>query len=242
MNVIRTVRLLVLTNCITSVALGALLVSGYKAQNGKFAEIDAERINIVGESGKPVLVLSNRARIPGPSMNGKTYSRSVSDGREYLSGMIFFNDEGDEVGGLIFNGFKKKDGYSSVGHLSFDQYKQNQVVALQYIDGGKSRRAGLNVWDRPTDVSLDKQLDLIQKMRDAKPEDREKFAADLKASNERGESGVQRLFVGSQDKAAQVQLRDTKGRVRIRMIVDEKDDPRLEFLSAAGKVVKTYRD
>ena len=41
---------------------------------------------------------------------------------------------------------------TTLGHLSFDQWKQNQVVALQYSDDGRSRYAGLNVWDRPTDA------------------------------------------------------------------------------------------
>lgn len=34
-------------------------------------------------------------------MNGKSYPRALADGRDLLSGMIFFNKEGDEVGGLI---------------------------------------------------------------------------------------------------------------------------------------------
>ena len=61
----------------------------------------------------------------GPSMNGKTYSRDVIDGREFMSGMIFFNELGDEVGGLIYAGIKKDSvNYSAVGHLSFDQWQQ----------------------------------------------------------------------------------------------------------------------
>jgi hypothetical protein len=51
---------------------------------------------------------------------------------------------------------------------------------------------------------------------------------------------VQRVFVGSQDKAAMVQLRDTHGRVRVRLAVDAQDTARLEFLDEAGKAVAQY--
>ena len=81
-----------------------LIVSGFAIQDRtRFVELDAERINIVGSNGKPVLVLSNGNRIPGPSLNGKTYPASLADGRNALSDMIFFNEQGDEVGGLIWN-------------------------------------------------------------------------------------------------------------------------------------------
>ena len=92
----------------------------------------------------------------------------MAEPRPHVSGMIFYNEEGDEVGGLIYNGIPRDyngiprdSGYSAVGHLSFDQWKQNQVVALQYIDNGRTRRSGLRVWDRPTDVSVARQLDLM---------------------------------------------------------------------------------
>jgi hypothetical protein len=140
------------------VALLALTGFSYQTRN-KFTEIDAERLNIIGTNGKPVLVLANRRLIPGPSDEWERLSALTSPmGRDLLSGMIFFNEQGDEVGGLIYNGIKKDSGYSALGHLSFDQWKQNQVVALQYLDNGTSRRAGLRVWDRPTDVSLDKTV------------------------------------------------------------------------------------
>src|SRR5882672_7722000 len=142
-----------------------ILLSSFsdKSQKKSFEEIDAQRINIMGENNKPVMVLSNNRLIPGPSINGKTYPREFADGRENFSGIIFFNQYGDEVGGLIYNGFKKDSGYSASEHFSFDQWNQNQVVALQYLDNGKSRRAGLRVYDRPTNVTLDETFDRFKK-------------------------------------------------------------------------------
>jgi len=125
-----------------------ILVNGFRKDDkpAHFTEIDAERINITGENGRPVLVLSNKKRIPGPSMNGKNYLPDVIDGRKYFAGLPFFNEVGDEVGGLIYSGIKKDStAYSQVAHLSFDQWKQNQVVGLDYNDNGKTRYSGLRV-------------------------------------------------------------------------------------------------
>lgn len=206
----------------------------------RFTEIEAERLTIMGTNGRPVLVLANRRLIPGPSMNGKEYPPSVADGRELVSGMIFFNEQGDEVGGLLFNGIRKDAGYSAVGHLSFDQWQQNQVVALQYIDSGTTRRAGLNVWDRPTEVSMGEHLDRGVRLLEARGAERDSLRQATEAARARGDLGVHRVFVGSQDRTAQVQLRDTKGRIRVRLSVDSTDNARLEFLDELGQVVAAY--
>ena len=204
-------------------------------------ELAVQRLDIVGTDGRPLLVLAGRGRIPGPMANGKEYPRSVADGREYLSGLVFFNEQGDEVGGLLFNGIEKPGGgYSAVGHLSFDQWKQNQVVAIQYVDGGTSRRAGLNVWDRPTNVMLTTELDRIERTQQATGEAREALQREAAEARARGEQGVQRVFLGCEDRAAQLVLRDTAGRVRARLKVDAADRARLEFLDEVGGIVATY--
>lgn len=235
------VRILIIGNILSLCAALIFLFLFVKGQKTpEFTEIDVQRINIMGTHGKPVMVLSNRSLIPGPSMNGKDYPRALAGGREYLSGIIFFNDEGDEVGGLLFNGIRKKTGYSSVGHFSLDQWKQNQVVAIQYNDNGKSRRAGLRVWDRPTEIPMDKQLDLGVRIMNSTGTEREALVRQSREARKRGEHGVQRLFVGSRDRTAQVLLYDTGGNVRIRLYVDQEDRAKLEFLDPDGKVVSTY--
>jgi hypothetical protein len=154
--------------------------------------------------------------------------------------MIFFNEEGNEAGGLIFNGFRVDSSFTAVGHLSFDQWKQNQVVALQYLDNRRTRRAGMRVWDRPTDVTMDQQLDLLMEMRDASEAERDSLRAVAAAAREAGDFGTERLFVGSQDRTARLELRDTKRRVRVRLLVDDEDVARLEFLDESGGVVAGY--
>ena len=240
-NLNRRFNFLLLSNIASWAIIALFVLTGFSYQTRtRFAEIDVERINVVGTNGRPVLVLSNRRLIPGPSMNGKTYPRALADGRDLLSGMIFFNEEGDEVGGLIYNGIKKESGYSAVGHLSFDQWKQNQVVALQYLDNGNSRRAGLRVWDRPSDVSFDKQLDRSLRFMQSTGNERDTVRREIEAARARGELGTERLFVGSQDGTAHIELRDKQGRVRARLYVDAKDVARLEFLDSDGKLVAGY--
>ena len=213
-----------------------------KTKKVSFEEIDAQRINIIGTTGKPVMSISNRRLIPGPSMNGKIYPKEYADSRELFSGIIFFNEQGDEVGGLIYNGFPKDSGYYAMEHLSFDQWKHNQVVAMQYIDNGKSRRAGLRVWDRPTNASLDQIFDRFKARNGVSKSSAayDSITNEIKASAGRGDNGVERMFIGSQDEVAQVQLRDKQGRVRARFFVDKSGEARLEFFDSTGSVKNTF--
>jgi hypothetical protein len=208
----------------------------------RFDEITVDRINVVGANGKPVMVIAGRGRLPGPMANGKAYPPAVSEGRELLSGMLFFSELGDEVGGLLYNSIERPGGYSSVGHLSLDQYKQNQVVALQYIDNGRTRRAGLQVIDRPTTIPMHLELDRLEQMLNATGAARDSLRAAQQAATRGGAGGIQRVFLGSQDRSAVVNLRDTKGRVRLRLQVDSLDVARMEFLDSTGAVVAAYPD
>jgi hypothetical protein len=238
----RQVRFLMISNVASWLVAFWCLIGFARAEGGRprFEAIDVERINVVGADGRPVLVIANRRLIPGPTMNGKEYPRALADGRDLLSGMIFFNEQGDEVGGLIFNGIQKEKGYSAVGHLSFDQWKQNQVVALQYVDSGTTRRAGLAVWDRPVDVPLANQLERGERMLRATPEEKATLQRGAAEAAARGELGEQRLFVGSRDGTAQVQLNDARGLPRARLVVDSRGAAALEFLDELGKITARY--
>jgi hypothetical protein len=74
----------------------------------------------------------------------------VMSSRNRPAGMIFFNNDGDENGGLVYQGDKTGAGMA----YSFDQYKNDQVMQLQYNqsnDGkGKpmARSYGLKLWYR----------------------------------------------------------------------------------------------
>jgi hypothetical protein len=224
-------------NVMMFVCLAAMLLAGFTAKPP--AVMSVERLNIVDPAGHPVLVLSNGPRLPGGTFSHKEYPQSWV-GRGRSAGMIFFNEVGDEVGGLIYEGASRDSAYRAFGQLSFDQWKQNQVVAVQYQDDGTSRSAGVRVWDRPTDIALEEQFALAERML-ATPKGPERDALDRERLRVRArEEGTPRLFFGSENKAAKVELRDSDGRLRIRLFVDAAGAARLEFLDAAGRITAVY--
>ncbi|MBK8496859.1 MAG: hypothetical protein IPL50_19095 [Chitinophagaceae bacterium] len=239
------VRFLIASNIILISFVAFIFLTGFD-KNDKlkdFKEINVERINVIGTTGKPVLVISNRRLMPGPTINGKTYDRDVIDGREYMSGMIFFNELGDEVGGIQYAGIKKDaTGYSAVGHLSFDQWNQNQVMALDYNDKSGNRYAGMRIWDRPTNASFDYMLDLMAAIKEADG-NKPRLDSLYKLWNEakaRGENGVERMFIGSKNEVAQIQLKDKQGNVRARLYVDEHGDAKMEFLDEKAGTIAVF--
>lgn len=192
--------------------------------------INAERINIIGADGKPRLALCNKEELPDGVMNGKVLKRS-----EKHAGMIFYNDEGEEDGGLIFGG-EKKNGLPSAGaSLTFDQYKQDQAIQLLYAEGGGKRTAHLAFYDRPEIPmdELDGRFSLLEKLPDA-----EKRAAYRKMKEE-GLLPEERVFVGKDwDKGSKLILSDGKGQPRIKIQVGADGGAEMLFIDAAGKVTK----
>lgn len=215
----------------------ALLATGAMPQQPRVLTV--ERLNVVDSAGNLALVLSNGARLPGGTWGGKEYPQSFV-GRGRSAGMLFYNEVGDEVGGLIYEGGPRDSTYRAFGHLSFDQWKQNQVVALQYIDNGTARSAGLRVWDRPTDAPLEEQFALAEEMlglppgpaRDSVNRERLRVRDEVR--------GIPRVYLGSADRQAQLVMRDPMGRVRARIRADSTGAV-LEFLDESGDVTSTYR-
>src|SRR5215470_3396598 len=109
--------------------LAVLLMSGFQNTSGtRFGEITVERINIVDKDGRNRMVISNDSRMPGPMIRGELLA--PNSGR---TGVLFYNEEGTENGGLIFSGRKVDGKVRAVGSLTFDQYEQDQTIALQYV-------------------------------------------------------------------------------------------------------------
>lgn len=230
----RDVRVLKAYAFVVTTLLGLLAFAGFNQANQKtkFTEIDVERINIVEKDGKLKMVISNGERQHPGVIDGRTLSRTRPPG------MLFFNDKGDECGGLSFNG-NEKDGNASAGALlAFDRFRQDQTVAIQYGESNGQYSAGLRVWDRPA-ASLGEVVDklqLIQKMADGP----EKTQAMQKLRETSGAGVAQRVFIGNtRDKAAALTLSDPQGRPRAQLIVDAQGGARLEFLDENGVVIQS---
>jgi hypothetical protein len=235
----RQIRQLRIINAASVVLLAAVVTSGFgsiQASRSPGDTLDVKRINILNENGLPALVIAGQGMLPGPTFEGKQYPQELSGGRARAAGMIFFNERGDEVGGLTFSGDLTQNGYAASGHFSFDQFHQDQVVAMQYGDNGSTRRSGISVWDRSTEISIAEVLEILNARLSAAGPARDSLNAAIRALADRG-LGTHRVFLGSQNRTAVLQLLDTGGRPRIRLSVDSLDVPRLEFLDEAGTVV-----
>jgi hypothetical protein len=231
-------RFLKLYALLSSLTIATLMVAAFRGPRREtFDVIDVKRINVLNESGTPALAIAGLGRLPGPTFEGKEYPQELSGGRTGASGMIFFNERGDEVGGLTWAGKLVGDGYQAGGGLMFDQFHQDQVVGLQYQDDGTNRSAGLNVWDRSTEVSIAHILELVDARRTATGAARdsvERAIQELAASG----LGAHRAFLGSRNRAAFLGLQDPQGRTRVRLSVDSLGVARLEFLDESGNVTR----
>jgi hypothetical protein len=250
----RDVRFLKRYAAITTALMIIVSVGAFvrPARHEKFTEIDVERINVKEPDGKYRLVISNRARSIGPIYKGKSFGYAGGN----RPGLIFFNDEGTENGGLTFTGSRcegdtsittgrkcTKGEYYASTHMSFDQYNQDQVLNLDYSDQNGRRLTGISVNDR-ADVDIYdmvKERDSIMRIADTAM----RSAALRKWAGPRNgvPLSVQRMFVGRDpSKSAVLNLSDADGKPRLRLVVDSLGAARIEFLDRNGKVSRTLSD
>jgi hypothetical protein len=94
----------------------------------EFVEIDVQRINVREPDGTLRMTISNSATAPGLVIKGTEHPFA----NRQAAGILFFNDEGTENGGLLFGGAKRGRNVSSGGHLSFD--RPDTPLSLDLID------------------------------------------------------------------------------------------------------------
>ena len=123
----------------TSLILVVLAVSAFRQPKAppNMGEITAERINIVDANGTLRLVISNKDRMHPGVIGGKVLQRPRP-----LAGLLFFNDQGDEAGGLTLTG-READGHRVAdAGLMFDQLGQDQTIGFDYTEEDGQRTAG----------------------------------------------------------------------------------------------------
>lgn len=218
------------------IALFLIFTMDRKRENLSVEQLTAKRINIIEPNGQPRLVLSNMEKSPENLAYGKPYGIPGSN----RPGIIFFNDEATECGGLVFTGRKDSTGkYFASGHFSFDQYNQNQVLYFQYLDDNGERKTGLYVddWHNSPDFpEFRKQYKATEKL-PASPERDAKLKQLLEPVN--GDPAyAHRVFIGKDaDKSALINLADERGKTRIQLKVDSIGTAKINFLDSSGKVV-----
>ena len=248
----RDVRFLKRYAVVTTTLLVVLSVAAFTRSNrgvARFAEIDAERINIVEPDGHYRMVISNRPKSIGPVYKGKPFGYD-GGGRP---GIIFFNDEGTENGGLTFTGSTCTGGksvttgrncadgtFSASTHMSFDQFNQDQVVNLDYRDDNGRRVMGFSINDR-ADVDIKQMVDERDSIMKIKDSAQRAAAMQRWAAPRNGVPlSVQRLFIGRDlSKAAVLNLADRNGKPRLRLVVDSLGGARIDFLDESGRVTSS---
>ena len=202
-----------------------------KSKPQHFDEINVGRINIVEPDGKLRLVISNRAQFPGSYVHGKEIERP--DRKD--TGMLFLDDEGTEMGGLTWGGSKDKNGkITADGHLSFDQYMQDQIFAIDAGREGDSKWSAMTFSDRG-DYSIMEGFEAAKKIR-ALPESERKAAWAKFSQTHPGDHN--RVIIGrAPDNSSVLRLKDPDGHDRIVLKVDAKGEPTVQILDAQGKVV-----
>ena len=229
----RDLRLLQAYATISSMVLVFVAVSAFRQAPvpQKLDELTVQRLNVVDANGTLRLVLSGKDRMHPGILDGKTIDR-----QRPVAGLIFFNDEGDEVGGLTITG-QERDGVRRANALlAFDQIKQDQTIALSYNEANGQRSTGLTVWDRP-EVRLSELIDKLnaaQKIADAAVRDQA-----IKQARASMPSSPRRVFVGKEtDRSAAIMLADAEGHPRLRLRVEAAGRASIEFLDRDGKVTE----
>ena len=229
----RDLRLLQAYATVSSLVLVLLAVSAFRQAPSaqKLDELTVQRLNVIDANGTLRLVIAGKDRMHPGVMDGKTIDRPRP-----VAGIIFFNDEGDEVGGLTITGQERDGTRRANALLAFDQLKQDQTIAIAYSETNGQRATGLTVWDRP-DTRLSELIDKLnaaQKIQDAAARDEA-----IKSARASVPPSPRRVFVGKNtDRSAAIMLADAAGKPRLNLRVDAAGEASIEFLDGDGKVVR----
>ena len=102
---------------------------------------------MVGRENWSEMCDSCKERLPGPGniVSGKFTARSGLKAPRIL----FYNEKGDESGGLMYVSNEEDGKYAAVAPLALDKYRGDQIIGLSYNDDNGNRIVGLNIWDQP---------------------------------------------------------------------------------------------
>ncbi|RQO40192.1 hypothetical protein DBR39_04380 [Chryseobacterium sp. KBW03] len=220
-----------------------LTASAFKTDgHQKFTEIDVERINIVEKDGTVKMIITNVGKFPNGEdrINGSPTNKT----RKKRSGMLFFNEDGIECGGFIYDGQKNKNGHSSGLSLTYDQYDGDQVMQLLTQDYRKGDKrivsSGLYFNDRPSKESQTKTGEIMAELDLLK--DQEAIQKKYKEYEQQGLiGGAPRMLLGkTKDENNGLFLFDSKGQPRARFCVDKNNEAKLDFLDDKGNVTASF--
>ena len=212
----------------------------------KFTEIDVERINIVEQNGTVKMVITNVGKFP--SGKEKINGRLTNEERKKRSGMLFFNEDGIECGGLIYDGQKNANGHSSGLSLTYDQYDGDQVMQLITEDQGEGDKrfvsSALVFNDRPSKESQSKTASLMKELDELGKKDPKAAEAKYRQYEAQGLlGGGPRVMLGkSRSENNGLFLFDNKGMPKAMFYVDKDNNAKLDFFDDKGNTVASFPD
>lgn len=240
-------ELVFLRSFAVAIAIGVIFIAATafkETGNQKFSEIDVERINIVEKDGTVKMVITNVEQFPTgkEKINGKP----TNEDRKKRSGMLFFNEDGIECGGFIYDGQKKSNGHSSGLSLTYDQYDGDQVMQLltQDIKEGDKRfvSSALMFNDRPSKESQSRTGEIMKELGELRKKDPKAAEEKYKTYEEQGLiGGAPRLMLGkSRSENNGLFLFDNKGMPRAMFYVDKQNNAKLDFFDDKGNIIASF--
>ena len=225
------------------VLLAAVLALGYNALHPSVTKrstvIDAERINIRESDGTIKAVLANSAAFSGEGQRAQ-------DGGVPFSGLMFYNQEGVEEGGLVYDGKSTPTGQNAEVSLTFDQYRQDQNIYLHHEEHKDANETsiddGLTINSRPDHTAIKAEYRAYETINKLPKADQD--AAKLKALQD-GVISTRRLFFGDQrgnkngtpfDNAG-LFIKNRWGKDAMKIYVDYSNVPHLEVYDQLGKSI-----
>ena len=235
-----------LLRIMTAACVGITLfvgITGFKSNlHARLETLDVERINIVEADGTVKMIITNVARFP--SGTEQVNDRILNETRKKRSGMLYFNEEGIEAGGFIYDGSKNEKGHSAGMSLTFDQYNGDQVLQLLTTDmlKGDKRyiRSGIMFNDRAEFETQDGVREIMKEL--AQIENKEKRQEKIKHYEEAGLiGGAPRVLLGkTRGKNNGLFLFSKDGKPRAHFYVDDNDQVKLEILDKNGAVENAW--
>jgi hypothetical protein len=221
-----------LTVC--AAALSALAFSSISAHAAarveRFDEIVVKRVRVIDASGQTRLLLTGKP-IPEPKIDGRTIPH-IGGPRE-SAGLTFYNDQGDEQGGLSYSG----TGGEQMESLSFDAWHQDQALEIQHGDNSTASDSFIAGNELPK-ISMNETVPQFMREYKAARTDEERQAVRMRWRSE-GKFGRQRWMIGNREGASDVRLNDAAGHVRLLLRVEANGRARIDFLDEKGTVTKS---
>jgi hypothetical protein len=196
---------------------------------------------VLEKDGTVKMVITNVERFPNGS--DKINSRATNEDRKKRSGMLFFNEDGIECGGFIYDGQKNANGHSSGLSLTYDQYDGDQVMQLltqDYQEGDKRFvSSGLMFNDRPTKESQSRTAKIMKELDELGKKDPKAAEEKYKTYEAQGLiGGAPRVMLGkSRSENNGLFLFDNKGMPRAMFYVDKENNAKLDFFDEKGNVI-----